>query len=1341
MRALPTIRCLLHALPLALATLKAGAVTSVWSNVTGNWSTAGNWSPAGVPPSAVDTVLNFGGIEAAGYVTTNDLPGGAFVLNALTLENIGGATETVMGNALRFGGLGAQIAQNRSGAFAIAMPLAVEVPLTLGGTGVGNVTLNGAVSGGGAISKSGASTFRFGTPTPGTPSLNTFYGGITFNGGTVSFSDDAYSGRTALRSNPIAFVSGGVLNCNSELCTGELSGGAGGVFARDAATGVGQNILITALGNALYAGGLTNSASAGTIAGTLTVRGSGIQVLGGSLSMNGDLIVGHDAMAALSRNATLGTSTAGAVVLQGGSFVLDNTVANNTNRLRNGGGGSTGLDVAGGGSFVLIGHTSGTTETLGRLQLGTATQTRTGAISIGVVHRAGEVAPTVLNIANYMRDSASAPRSTVDFSATNTVGAALALGQSGNSPRIVLTGIPFLFNNLLSRSNTSADSSVGWATVNGGGSFATHGGNGISAAGTVSFTGSPTPTANALLSTSANISSPLPVSLNSLTIAPTTSGQSLSVANTGSLSTNGILLRGDTDFAIVNTGGGTGGLAGPGGSRYIHVQNAALTVDVSLAGGASTATNSVTKAGIGTLILTNPVNATLLKPLTINSGTVRATPGLSLPGGRVELRGGVVEITGGGAYNPTLGTANANINWRGDESGTLAVPGLAKEDKGSGGFSAAGANASVDINGAGASTLAWEQPYFIDGSHALIFGSTRADRRVTFIDNINLNSAAGAPAYHAREICVIDNANSSTDFARISGVLSSSVYSDLLKTGDGTLELTGLNALNGGVIIAEGTLLTNNGAGLGTATDAYVLLGVRSGVASTRLLASNGAAAITIPRSISVLSGSSGLAVLGNAIAPDSASAGNAIFSGTILLGSSGENSDRLLQLTAEAGTAVTFSGAIGDAPGYGGVTSLQKTGGGTVIFSGANTFPGSLGVLAGTLRAGATNTLPSTSRIAVSPGATLALNNFAQTVTSISGTGNIDLGAGTLTLFEGAFSGSMIGTGGLAKKGTGTLLLNSAAAFTGTTSIEGGTLTGTGVLAGPVAILHGATLAPGATVGTMTTGSATFAPGGAYQWQINHGNGTQGGASGTDWHNINGVLTISAVPGDPFVLDVTGLTAVNVPGVVPFFNNAANSSWVVATASGGIVGFDQSKILINTANFADNNDLWVGGFLLAVIGNDLVLQFLSTPPTFEVWQSVRFSGAELLNPSVTGIHADADRDGWINLLEYAFNGDPHRSSAKQAPVGAAQGGYPTLTYTRRKNACDLTYEVEVSSDLMNWDSSPGATVETLIVDQGALELVTVRTLTTLSAEPNQFLRLKITWTPCPSDTGEEQLP
>ena len=99
------------------------------------------------------------------------------------------------------------------------------------------------------------------------------------------------------------------------------------------------------------------------------------------------------------------------------------------------------------------------------------------------------------------------------------------------------------------------------------------------------------------------------------------------------------------------------------------------------------------KAGNGTLVLTNPANVAITQPLVINAGVVRAQPGSSLPFGELEFRGGVLEITGGGTFARTVGFGPGNLTWAGIDSTGSNI----SQQRGSGGFSAFGADVTVDL--------------------------------------------------------------------------------------------------------------------------------------------------------------------------------------------------------------------------------------------------------------------------------------------------------------------------------------------------------------------------------------------------------------------------------------------------------------------------------------------------------------------------------------------------------------------------------------------------------------------------------------------------------------------
>src|SRR5262249_45267650 len=141
--------------------------------------------------------------------------------------------------------------------------------------------------------------------------------------------------------------------------------------------------------------------------------------------------------------------------------------------------------------------------------------------------------------------------------------------------------------------------------------------------------------------------------------------------------------------------------------------------------------------------------------------------------------------------------------------------------------------------------------------------------------------------------------------------------------------------------------------------------------------------------------------------------------------------------------------------------------------------------VSSGTLRLGASGVIPDSS--AVTANGTLDLNNFSETIGSLSGTGTVASGSATLTIGANnqstTFGGVINGTGGLTKVGTGSQFLNGTNTYTGLTSVTAGLLGGTG------------------TIGNVTVGlSGSITPGifsGA--GILNTGNLSLGGTSGLD--------------------------------------------------------------------------------------------------------------------------------------------------------------------------------------------------------------------------------------------------
>ena len=563
-RTIPVLRAalaLLLGLPIA-----ASAATFTWNSTTGNWSDGTKWGGSAPSGTNATDVLVFSGDVSLNYTSTNDVAATRFQLSQLTLltaDSLSSGNDNFLnGTALQLTGTAPQILENGAG-FTIDAPINLTATTVLGGTSTGTLTLNYAISGLADIVKNGPGTFRFGTPfvSPATgPSANTWLGRLTVSAGTFRFNNNAQAAPTALRANPVTMSTGAAMifqtkatDPESSARMGTLSGTGGLVQARGQLTGANQDSLdigIHAFTDGDFAGTVRNT-RVGTQSmvhqtGVIIVRGTAVQTLSGMLEVEKHMAVGGSATLRLAGTAALNLQASGAITMSAGTFVLDNATTNNPNRLRDGTATSTGVDVIGGGTFSLAGNAAGTSETVSRLQLGSAANPRSGALTVSVTHNAGASAATAITFQAYTRDGTKNPCNTLNFAARTGAGTVLPLGLAGSNPRIGFATSPLLFNNLLGNSASGSTATVGWATVNGT-DFATHGANGVAAVAldaTPSVGGAGLATSNIQLTATTALTNAGGYAVNSVNLAPGSAGQALDLAAAGSLSTAAILLGG-----------------------------------------------------------------------------------------------------------------------------------------------------------------------------------------------------------------------------------------------------------------------------------------------------------------------------------------------------------------------------------------------------------------------------------------------------------------------------------------------------------------------------------------------------------------------------------------------------------------------------------------------------------------------------------------------------------------------------------------------------------------------------------------------------------------------------
>lgn len=308
------------------------------------------------------------------------------------------------------------------------------------------------------------------------------------------------------------------------------------------------------------------------------------------------------------------------------------------------------------------------------------------------------------------------------------------------------------------------------------------------------------------------------------------------------------------------------------------------------------------------------------------------------------------------------------------------------------------------------------------------------------------------------------------------------------------------------------------------------------------------------------------------------------LLGGGLVVGSAVDLAGQSLQIDGANNT--TISGAIS------GNGQLNKTGLGTLVLSGTNTFNGPTTVTLGLLQLQNGAAIADTSTVIVTAPGSLELLT-SETIGSLAGDGNTNLNANTLTTggdgTSTAYGGVLIGLGGsLVKTGAGIFTTSGNNIYTGTTAINTGTLNvlGTHVGGGTYTIAAGSTLAG---TGTITTalGSSINTNG-----AIIVGDATVPPVASTFTLNTSGPgAAINMGPGSTLAVDLfTGaglgnntlvLGSSDVFNLVGTLNSIAGGTLVIGNPTGltGFTGGDSWKVM-NLAPGAITGNLGLTGNL-----------------------------------------------------------------------------------------------------------------------------------------------------------------
>ncbi len=256
-------------------------------------------------------------------------------------------------------------------------------------------------------------------------------------------------------------------------------------------------------------------------------------------------------------------------------------------------------------------------------------------------------------------------------------------------------------------------------------------------------------------------------------------------------------------------------------------------------------------------------------------------------------------------------------------------------------------------------------------------------------------------------------------------------------------------------------------------------------------------------------------------------------------------------------------------------------------------------------------NSIPDASTVTLESGTLLRIGTSSETIGGLAGSGGVLIGNGAEltvggnnanTTFSGTISPTSLVDDAVTKTGFGVLTLTGASTYTGLTTIDagtlmvsnnagsatgtsnvtvnpGGTLAGTGSVAGAVTVNPGGFVAPGDPVGQLTVGGLTLSTSTTFDLEI-----AAAGTPGTDYDqlvvngtaDLGGIMEIALLGGFvPTALDI--FTVLTSTGLTGTFHNLPDGSRIVTTGGEGsfLISYDTTA-----------NAVLLSSFLAAITGD-----------------------------------------------------------------------------------------------------------------------------------------------------------
>ena len=594
-----------------------------------------------------------------------------------------------------------------------------------------------------------------------------------------------------------------------------------------------------------------------------------------------------------------------------------------------------------------------------------------------------------------------------------------------------------------------------------------------------------------------------------------------------------------------------------------------LLVSSPLANGSGT--NGLTKLGNGVMVLTG--SNSYSGATTVSAGTL-ILENTYAAGSHAIASGAVLEfaVASGNRDSATTTFSGAGTLRKTGNGGLIWGSGTATFSLGSG--------ALIDVRAGAFTGGSWGNDNWsfnladLNVESGAVFSTVEANVRVNKITGSGIIRTGYNGAGYQNLAIGVDNGSST--FAGV--IANAESAGSLLKTGSGTITLTGANTYTGMTTVNGGTLKVTS---LGTGSGGSSLGNSALSVGNLRL-----DGPVTLEYAGTGEATARGFTVSGTGLTLSSTGAGAVKFTSAALVAFAADgNSSRELKLSGTNTGDNTFAASLSSIPAEVDMIKLvTKAGVGTWILDGpADRFrsdvrvevsSGTLGLTAGaagaadialfagaTLRWEAGNTDDLASQLSLLPSggpsteATVAITSgvvvFGNALLSGSSLTLVKAGAGTLELTAAqlGLSGVRVTAGRLTAKHIGSLGTGAAIIDGGTLSIapgvsvanainvnSGGTLAGNGTT-GAVVVAAAGVLSPGSSPGVLTHSSLSLGAGSIIVWEVYDATGVAG--VGYDRLVVDGTLDLTGASStNKITLKVTSLNTLDTNGRPLNFDN-----------------------------------------------------------------------------------------------------------------------------------------------------------------------------------------------------------